>query len=71
MALDPEEIDFDSETMALKAEAALRYRIRTGSVFSFLIFFWHDPLLNEQVKNREYVSRGVVTNNKLGTVDKN
>jgi hypothetical protein len=24
MALDPEEIDFDSETMALKAEAALR-----------------------------------------------
>jgi hypothetical protein len=33
MALDPEEIDFDSETMALKAEAALR------QISSFVIMF--------------------------------
>jgi hypothetical protein len=34
MALDPEEIDFDSETMALKAEAALR-----STSFLIIIFY--------------------------------
>ena len=43
MALDPEEIDFDSETMALKAEAALRYDF---NYFCYNFAFSHLLLLS-------------------------
>jgi hypothetical protein len=55
MALDPEEIDFDSETMALKAEAALR------STSSFIIIL---PVLRIRIRDPVFFPRdpGLVKN---------